>query len=185
MLSATCLSADMDGPRVAHRLEDFFKSFLAELVIQKVDEVQLQRAKARSPVNVTTDKWTAKACQRASRCFGLPEDGHCVHSIHQGRLRCYCPGPGGELDVGLFEGCESKWDLAAHRCGIWLVGTSSPGKDNALATHRWITNRIASELQLSHPHCAFVCFNKLDVGRRTYSGLLAQLEEGRAHEGEV
>ncbi len=182
MLQAIGLQDAGGAQDFSETLVSFFKEFLSELVATKVDKAYLQNVKSRFPTGVTADRWTSKACQRASRCFGLPVDGHCVHSVHQGRVRYYCPGPNVDMEVELFPGCESKWDLSAHRCGIWLVGTSSLGKDNALAIYRWCTEKVKSELEAEGAH-GLVCFNELKVGRLTYCGLLAQLDEGKSPDG--
>ena len=84
-------------------------------------------------------RWPAAGCRNV---FGLPRDGHVVHSIQQGRMRYLGAGPNAELRVEVSPTCESKWDLAAHRCGVWLIAHSSVGKDNALAAHRAITQRL-------------------------------------------
>ena len=86
--------------------------------------------------------------------------------------------------MGLFGGFEGAWGLSAHRCGIWLVGTSSFGKGNVLAVHKLITNRVEKEIRRTYPELTFPCFNDLNVGRLTYSGLLAQLDEGASHNNE-
>jgi hypothetical protein len=92
----------------------------------------------RFPLSVVADRWTATACERVAQAFGLP--GEVLHSLLQGRVRFLGSGPNAGIKVDAGPDTESEWDLAAHRCGCWLVGTSGVGKDNALAALATITN---------------------------------------------
>jgi hypothetical protein len=95
-----------------------------------------------------------------------------VHTMLQGRTRFFAAGANAKMRVEVVPDSESAWDMASHRCGVWLVAHSSLGKDNALAVVRTITKFLKEK----HPELA--CFNELDIGRLTYSGMLDALDSG-------
>ena len=82
------------------------------------------------------------------------------------------------MKIELFSGCESAWNLSVHRCGIWMLASSSDGKDNALAIQKAIIEHCQEQAEAEFPRHKFACFNILDVGRMTYAGLLTQLDDG-------
>ena len=59
---------------------------------------------------------------------------------------------------------DSDWDVAAHRCGMWLLARSSLGKDNVLAIHRHMRKQLIADFP------KLPCLNELDIGRLTYAG---------------
>ena len=154
-----------------------FHSFFTLLLRQQFSHDAVIAAMQRFGVDVCADRWTSSACKRVSRCFGLPLDGHVVHTLQQGRVRFLGAGPNANLKVVVSASCQSKWDLAAHRGGVWLLAHSSLGKDNALAVH----HAIVAKLKGACP--GLVCFNELEVGRLTFAGLLEDVAGGKSPDG--
>ena len=155
------------------------KDVLRSLLSTKVSGEYVAAYSRRNSLATCSDKWTALACARIAKCHGLPRDGHVVHSLVQGRMRQYFSGPNSELEVQAVEGSDSEWNLAAHRCGLWILGHSSVGKDNVLAVHHYCMK------QLRHRFGDLPCLNELDIGRLTYSGPLETLQDGRSPNNQI
>ena len=84
-----------------------------------------------------------------------------------------------------FDGCESAWDMAVHRLGMWMVGISALGKDNLLAIHKKMKEGCQDRVKEHFPSSNLVVFNEMEVSRLTYSGLLTQLDEGKSPNSEL
>ncbi len=158
-------------------LQQFFYSAMKALMEDVTKPDQVTAAMKKFSLEVVSDRWTAMACRRVAQCFGLPKDGHVAHTLHQGRVRFFFAGPNAQLRVEVVEDSESAWDMASHRCGVWLLAHSSLGKDNALAIVQEITNHLIEAMG------PLPCFNTLDVGHLTYAGLLETLDDGASPDG--
>ena len=170
---------DAEGASLHDFLENFFYEAFKELVYnsRSPDDV-VGKMKAIS-LEICADKWTARACKRVSQCYGLPKDGHVVHSLVSGRTGFFARGPEAEAKVKVVQNSETKWDMAAHRLGVWLVAHSSLGKDNALA----ILKILEKKLQERFP--GLPIFNNLEIGRLTYAGLLEAMKKGKSAQGDT
>ena len=167
------------GETLSNHLYRVFYEFFTQLLRQRFPHDTVVSAMKRHSLDVVADRWTAVACRRVSRCFGLPADGHVVHTIQQGRVRFLGVGPNASLKAEVARGCKSKWDLSAHRCGAWLLGHSAVGKDNALAAH----HSIVRHLRTHFPDLC--CFNELGLGHLTYPGLLEDVDSGASPDGQM
>ena len=107
-----------------------------------------------------------------------------VHTLLQGRLRFLMAGANDTLRCRFFDGCESRWDIKTHRAGVWLLGTSGVGKDNALAVLKDVTEAVKTRVKGDDGN-PLPCFNELDIGRLSYTGLLESLEDGKSPDESV
>jgi hypothetical protein len=155
-------------------LRDFFYLEIGRILTGDITTQTLLAVMERFSLETVTDKWSAKACKRLAQCFGLPKDGHVVHTLVQGHDRFNAAGPNADAQVEVVPDTESAWDMASHRCGVWLLATSSAGKDNALA----IVKAIRKHLKAQPEFRQLTIFNELEICRLTYQGLLEQLDEG-------
>jgi hypothetical protein len=127
---------------VFQHLYQFFYNFLSGLFDEELTASRLVGTMKEISLDTCSNRWTSKAAPRVARCFGLPADGHVVHTLMQGRIRFLSSGPNADTKVEVVRDSDSEWDMASHRCGVWLLAHSSLGKDNALAVLNSVTKYV-------------------------------------------
>ena len=124
--------------KVTDHFENVFKEHFVEVLKGSATSPELAEKLRSWPLKAMADRWTAQATARVARAYGL--QGEVLHSLYQGKTRFFCAGQNADITVSVVQDTDNTWDMAAHRCGCWLIGFSGVGKDNALAALRIITN---------------------------------------------
>ena len=117
---------DASTTTLRQHLEDFYFDVFQKILYKETP--QILEDMNRINLACCADKWTCTACQRVSQCFGLPKDGQAVHTLLSGRNNFWARGPEASAKVRIMD-TQSSWDMASHRCAVWLVAHSSVGKD--------------------------------------------------------
>ena len=110
----------------------------------------------------------AKACERLAVGFGLPKDGHLVHSCLQGQAIYHFMGSDGGLKLFAMQTSESSWNQAGSKLPLIVLASSAAGKDNLKAILTSWLDELRPEFPLA---TAFT-----GQGNLTVSGLLKKLE---------
>ena len=126
------------------------------------------KAQRATSLRAVTPTEVALACERLAVGYGLPKDGHLVHSCLQGQAIYHFMGGDGGLKVFAMQGTESKWNQAGSKLPLIVLAGSAAGKDNlkALVT-AWL-----DQLQAEYPRAtAFTA-----QGNWTVSGVIKKLK---------
>ena len=78
-------------------------------------------AQRATSLRAVTPTEVALACERLAVGYGLPKDGHLVHSSLQGQAIYHFMGADGGLKVFAMQGAESKWNQAGSKLPLIVL----------------------------------------------------------------
>ena len=171
-----------DGESSAYGvLKAVFEQFFTSCIEGDYDEEQALSYFVKSlPLEVVTTRLSARAYGRVCKCNGLAPDGHVLFSVFQGKMAYFHFGADREVQLKAIDGSDSSWQLAAHRCSSFVIGSSAAGKDTLIG----IVKAVDECVRRAHPVLETApCMNRLEQGHPTYNGLLSALQKGQTDNG--